>query len=128
MQWDFESIRNRNLIEVSTNISDTIEGNFETANGVIGKGLPLDGYTTSILREGTAMKNPGGNFTIDTWISLGEYPWSPVIITESDEVKDINAGCYWRTMDILQQCCRNFTPAGVKQIHGVTHFITGVLC
>ena len=39
MQWDFENIKNRNLIDVSTNIADTIEGNFEAANGVAGKGL-----------------------------------------------------------------------------------------
>ena len=89
MQWDFDSIKDRNVIEVSTNIADTIEGNFEAVNGVVGKGLRLDGYTTRIIREGSAMRKPGNNFTIDTWISLGEYPWNwcPVITTESNEVK-----------------------------------------
>ena len=89
MQWDFENIKNRNLIDVSTNIADTIEGNFEAANGVAGKGLRLDGYTTRIIRKGVDVKKPGSDFTIDTWVSLGEYPWNwcPVITTESDEVK-----------------------------------------
>jgi len=89
MQWDFENIKNRNSIEFSTNIADTIEGNFEEAAGVSGKGLRLDGFTTRVVREESDLKKPAGDFTIDTWVSLGEYPlnWCPVITTESDEVK-----------------------------------------
>ncbi len=89
MKWDFEKIQNRNAIEISTNISDTIEGNFEEADGVIGKGLRLDGFTTRIIRKGTSIKKPGNEFTIEAWVSLGEYPlnWCPVITTESNEVK-----------------------------------------
>jgi hypothetical protein len=39
MQWDFENIRNRYAIENSSNLTDTIEGNYEVAEGVSGKGL-----------------------------------------------------------------------------------------
>ena len=35
MKWDFETIRNRLAVESSGNIGDTIEGNFETAEGVV---------------------------------------------------------------------------------------------
>jgi hypothetical protein len=89
MQWDFESIRNRNIIEASTNIADTIEGNFEEAAGVTGKGLRLDGFTTRVVREDSDLIKPAKEFTIEAWVSLGEYPWNwcPVITTESDEVK-----------------------------------------
>jgi len=89
IQWDFENIKNRNSIEVSTNIADTIEGNFEEANGVLGKGLRLDGFTTRITREGSDLKKPVNEFTIEAWVSLGEYPWNwcPLITTESNEVK-----------------------------------------
>ena len=89
MQWDFESIKNRNSIEISTNITDTIEGNFEEPTGVSGKGLRLDGYTTRVIRKESDLIKPAGDFSIDTWISLGEYPWNwcPVITTESNEVK-----------------------------------------
>ena len=89
MQWDFENIKNRNSIEVSTNIADTIEGNFGEATGVAGKGLALDGFTTRVIRSGSDLKKPGDEITIEAWVSLGEYPlnWCPVITTESDEIK-----------------------------------------
>jgi hypothetical protein len=89
MQWDFESIKNRTLIENSTNIADTIEGNFEEAAGVTGKGLRLDGSTTRVIRKTSDLKKTDKEFTIEAWISLGEYPWNwcPVITTESNEVK-----------------------------------------
>jgi len=89
MTWDFETVRNRSAIEESTNIADTIEGNFEQATGVIGKGLRLDGFTTRIIRNGKDIKKLGTSFTIEAWVSLGEYPlnWCPVITTESEEVK-----------------------------------------
>jgi hypothetical protein len=89
LTWDFETIRNRLTIEESTNIADTIEGHFEGADGVIGKGLRLDGFTTRVVRLGKDVKTPGAEFTIEAWVSLGEYPlnWCPVITTESDEVK-----------------------------------------
>ena len=89
MTWDFETIRNRTAIEESTKIADTIEGNFESAEGVTGKGLRLDGFTTRVIRNGKEVKKPGASFTLEAWIALGEYPlnWCPVITTESDEIK-----------------------------------------
>lgn len=89
MQWNFEEIRDGKTIEPLTGIKDTVEGNFESAPGVSGKGLRFDGFTTRILREGKDLKQPGPEFTIEAWVALGEYPlnWCPVITTESDEVK-----------------------------------------
>ena len=89
LKWDFETIKNRGVIEASTNITDTIEGNFEWVEGVTGKGLRLDGFTTRVIRKGEDIRKPGAAFTIEAWVSLGEYPlnWCPVITTESDEVK-----------------------------------------
>lgn len=89
MQWDFENIRDRNSMEISTNIADTIEGNFEEAAGISGKGLRLDGFTTKVIRKGNDLKKVDNEFTIEAWVALGEYPWNwcPVITTESNEVK-----------------------------------------
>jgi hypothetical protein len=89
VKWDFETIKNRSSIENFTSIKDTIEGNFEWVEGVTGKGLRLDGFTTRVIRKSNDFKKPGTAFTIDAWISLGEYPlnWCPLITTESDEVK-----------------------------------------
>lgn len=89
IKWDFETIKNRGVIEESTNITDTIEGNFEWVEGVTGKGLRLDGSTTRVIRKAEDIMKPGAAFTIEAWVSLAEYPlnWCPVITTESDEIK-----------------------------------------
>ena len=89
MYLDFEKVKNRKSIEASTNIADTIEGNFELVDGIKGKGLRLDGFTTRIVRKGSELKQANKEFTLEAWVSLGEYPWNwcPVITTESDEVK-----------------------------------------
>ena len=89
MRWDFETIKNGKAIELPANIADTIEGHFQEAAGVRGKGLRLDGFTTRVVREGKACVRPGAEFTVEAWVSLGEYPlnWCPVITTESNEVK-----------------------------------------
>ena len=89
MQWDFENITNRTCIEPATGVGDTIEGNFEAAPGAVGTGLRLDGFTTRIVRADAKVKTPGDEFTVEAWVSLGEYPlnWCPVITTESKEVK-----------------------------------------
>jgi alanine dehydrogenase len=60
MQWDFETITNRSCIEPATGVADKIEGNFETAPGVVGKGLRLAGnnvthpWTLLIADKGVA--------------------------------------------------------------------------
>lgn len=89
MKWDFENIQNRNCIENLTGIHDTIEGNFDLAQGMSGKGLRLDGFTTRVIRKGSVIRKPGNELTVEAWISLGEYPlnWCPVLTTESDEAK-----------------------------------------
>ena len=52
MTWDCETVKNRSAIEESTNIADTIEGNIELPEGVTGKGMHLDGFTTRIISNG----------------------------------------------------------------------------
>jgi hypothetical protein len=89
MIWNFETVSNRSAIEESTKISDTIEGNFEWVEGVSGKALRLDGFTTRVIRDGRDCQKPGTELSIEAWVALGEYPlnWCPVITTESDEKK-----------------------------------------
>ena len=89
MLWNFETVKDAKTVEPLTGISDPIEGNFEVAPGVSGKGLRFDGFTTRIVREEKDLKKPGPEITVEAWVALGEYPlnWCPVITTESDEIK-----------------------------------------
>jgi hypothetical protein len=97
MHWDFENVKpaapgpQAPAAPGAAAIppADIYEGHFEEAPGVVGKGIRMDGFTTRIIRDGAALVKPGNEFTVEGWVSLGEYPWNwcPVFTTESNEVK-----------------------------------------
>ncbi|KKK58785.1 hypothetical protein LCGC14_3040940, partial [marine sediment metagenome] len=70
MHWGFEDVENRNLIEASSGIADTIEGNFDPAPGVLGQGLRFDGFTTCVKRSSIDKASTGDEFTVEAWVAL----------------------------------------------------------
>ena len=89
LSWDFEQITDRAAIEQISGIRDTLEGNFRIAPGVVGNGLKMDGFTACLKHEDKNAPDPGDEFSVEAWISLGNYPWNwcPVLTTENSEVK-----------------------------------------
>lgn len=89
LSWDFNEISNRTTVELNSGIADTLEGNFRIAPGIKGNGLRLDGFTSCLKHNVKKMPAPGNEFTVEAWISLGEYPWNwcPVLTTENSETK-----------------------------------------
>jgi hypothetical protein len=89
IHWDFETMSNSRTTEIIGGRMDTLEGYFGQAPGVKGKGLTLDGFTACLKSSGTRQIKGLKEFTIETWIALGEYPWNwcPILTTESNEVK-----------------------------------------
>ena len=89
ISWDFNNINNRTVIEKISGVADTLEGNFSVVKGVEGKGLKLDGFTACLRRTNNQLPVPGEEFTVEAWVSLGNYPWNwcPVITFESNEIK-----------------------------------------
>jgi len=87
--WSFDAIENRQTKEAVSGRSDPLEGSFETAPGVKGAGLRLDGFTACLRTAGADRIVTGREITVEAWISLGEYPWNwcPILTAESDEVK-----------------------------------------
>jgi len=85
MNWDFNNVNNRTISELATNIADTLEGNFEIADGISGNGIRFDGFTTCAVRSAPDVAEPGDEFTVEGWIALGNYPWNwcPLLTTES---------------------------------------------
>jgi hypothetical protein len=88
MHYDFERAEGRSLVDHSGNVTDTIEGNFEFKQGVLGLGMQLDGFTSCVRREetGTALDQ---EFSIEAWVAPGSYPWNwcPILTTESDKTE-----------------------------------------
>ncbi len=89
LSWDFSKIDNRNATELQSGVADTLEGNFTITEGVKGRGLKLDGFTTRLIHDNPALPVPGEEITVEAWVALGNYPWNwcPVLTTENNETK-----------------------------------------
>ncbi len=89
LYWDFGHIKNRSVTEQQSGVADTLEGCFNTAQGIKTNGLRLDGYTACLKHADINMPVPGNEITVEGWVSLGEYPWNwcPVLTTENNETK-----------------------------------------
>jgi len=89
LYWDFENNENHTTVETVTGTTDILEGNFKVAEGIKGKGLRFDGFTTCLRRKPEETVQPGDAFTVEAWVALGNYPWNwcPILTTESEEIK-----------------------------------------
>ena len=74
--WSFDQVKDRQTLDLSGKVADTIGGNFKSVPGVVGSALKLDGFTTEIVRPAATAPQPGGAFTLEAWLALGAYPWN----------------------------------------------------
>jgi hypothetical protein len=91
--WNFDNNKIKAVIDIASNVTDTIKGNFWFSEGVSGKCLKLDGYTTHVVRA--AQKSPvlGRAFTIEAWVAPQTYPWNWTGIV--DQEKDHKEGFFF---------------------------------
>jgi len=89
IHWNFENNKDRSTLDIVNNVRDTVEGNYEETKGVFGKGLRLDGFTACIRKEANEITWPEGEFSVEAWVALGNYPWNwcPIITTESAQTE-----------------------------------------
>lgn len=82
--WDFDNVRNNTVEDVAEEINDTIHGKYWLKDGVKGKCLKFDGYSTRIVRS--ARRAPRlGSFTIEAWVAPQAYPWNWTAIVNQEE-------------------------------------------
>jgi hypothetical protein len=79
--WNFNTVESRTTADVVSNVNDSIQGNFKLVEGVDGKALKLDGFTTCISRKSSMAPELGESFTLEAWIAAATYPWNwcPII-------------------------------------------------
>ena len=70
LSWDFSDISNRTTVEQQSGIADTLEGYFNSAPGISGKGLRLDGFTACLKHTDRKLPAPGEEITVEAWVSL----------------------------------------------------------
>jgi hypothetical protein len=92
--WNFNTCSSRLITDEVSNVKDSIQGNFRLVNGISGKALKLDGYTTCVIRTPSKVPELGDAFTFETWIAAATYPWNwvPVISQNSGKAKGFYFG------------------------------------
>ena len=91
--WKFNPENSRKVTDMVSMIRDSIQGNYKLVDGVEGKALKLDGFTTVIRRSSDKAPKISGSFACEAWIAAATYPWNwcPVIAQEKKE----EAGFYF---------------------------------
>jgi len=74
--WKFDEGRGNIAADRAGRIDDLIAGNYEYAEGVVGKSLRFDGYTTFIRRKVSKAPQLSEAFTIEAWIAPQTYSWN----------------------------------------------------
>ncbi len=74
--WNFDDVQYRLVKDNVTNLVDTIKGNYKIVDGIVGKALKCDGFTTLINRNSGKAPKVTGAFSIEGWIAPQAYPWN----------------------------------------------------
>ena len=74
--WKFDDDCSGSVTESVTETKDVLAGNFRYVEGVRGKCLCMDGYTTGILRKASDVTRLSDALTIEAWLAPQSYPWN----------------------------------------------------
>ena len=79
--WTFDEKVGESVHDKVTGTGDPISGNFRVVEGVSGKAIKFDGYTTVITRNAEGAPALSGAFTIEAWVAIAAFPWNwcPVV-------------------------------------------------
>ena len=73
------------VIESVNNRRDVIHGHFKIVDGVSGKGIKFDGFTTRVICKASDAPHFKGAFTVEAWIAPQAYPWNWCAIINQEE-------------------------------------------
>jgi len=77
----------------AANIEDALNGYADYVEGVSGKCLKFDGFTTYLKRKADDAPKLSNSFTIEAWVALQVYPWNWTAI--ADQEKDHEQGYFF---------------------------------
>lgn len=79
--------------DTPSGIRDMIKGRFTQVEGIEGKAVRFDGFTTVIVREPEKAPALYDDFTLEAWVALAAYPWNWVPVAAQEENEE--AGYYF---------------------------------
>jgi hypothetical protein len=80
--WSFDESDGTLIHDSNGNADGNVTGLFRRVDGVSGKALRFDGYTTGVLCNAKNLPAIGQTFSVEAWIVVGAYPWNWVPILE----------------------------------------------
>jgi hypothetical protein len=81
-RWKFDDGMAAAAIDSVTGTSDPITGFSKYVDGVTGRALMFDGYTTYVTRSADKAPQLTDAFTIEAWIALQTLPWNWTAIVD----------------------------------------------
>lgn len=83
--WKFDTVRDNKVLDSATGRTDKISGKYRLADGIKGRAIVMDGYTTCIVRSSELAPKLGKAFALEAWIAIGAYPWNwaPIVAQEN---------------------------------------------
>lgn len=91
--WKMDRVSKGKVIDSISWIEDAVDGNYKLVPGVLGQALKFDGFTTVIKRKADLSPKLRGDFTLQAWVALAEYPWNWCPIAAQE--KEGKAGYYF---------------------------------
>lgn len=73
--WAFEEVADAGTPERAGGQRDAITGYFKLVDGVSGRALRCDGFTTCVKRAADKTPRLGEAFTTQAWVAVQAYPW-----------------------------------------------------
>lgn len=84
--WSFDEPADQVLLDQAGKHRDHLDGRFTVVDGVRGKAIRFDSFTTEITREAAKAPELSDGFTVEGYVAFGAYPvnWC-ALITQRDE-------------------------------------------
>jgi len=91
--WSFDDPAGGVVLDSASNREDPLEGNYTVVEGISGRAVRFDGFTTALIRRFQEAPCIEGDFTLDAWVAVAAYPWNwcPIVAQERGE----EAGYFW---------------------------------
>jgi hypothetical protein len=91
--WKFDQAKGSVAVDSVSGKEDSIRGYYEFADGVDGRCLRFDGYTTAVARQADGAPLLESAFTIEAWVAPQTYAWDWAAIVNQE--KEHRAGFFF---------------------------------
>jgi hypothetical protein len=84
--WTFDEPSDQEVLDQAGKHRDRLDGRYTVVDGVRGKAIRFDSFTTEITRAAAKAPALSGGFAVEGHVAFGAYPWNwCALITQRDE-------------------------------------------